>query len=150
MLYMKSEALMPPGEPSLPLLLGGARVPTYDYECEDCKRVYEVRQPISAEPLTVCQHCGGRIRRLLSATPFILKGGGWYVTDYPSESRKKAMAAEKKSSDSGGAEKKSSDSGEAEKKSSDGAAKTSEGAGSSSTPSTSTPASTSESSPAKS
>ena len=38
------------------------------------------------------------IRRLLSAAPFILKGGGWYVTDYPSEGRKKGMEAEKKSS----------------------------------------------------
>jgi putative FmdB family regulatory protein len=126
-------------------------VPTYDYECHDCKRVYEVRQPISAESLTVCQHCGGRVRRLLSPAPFILKGGGWYVTDYPSESRKKAMAAEKKSSDSGGGEKKSSDSGGGETKSSDsgGTAKTSDGAGSSSTSSTSTTASSSESSPAK-
>jgi hypothetical protein len=32
----------------------------------------------------------------LAPAPFILKGGGWYVTDYPSESRKKAMDAEKK------------------------------------------------------
>jgi len=72
-------------------------VPTYDYQCDDCGRTYEVRQPISASPLTSCQFCGGGIRRLLSATPFILKGGGWYVTDYPSESRKKAMADEKKS-----------------------------------------------------
>jgi putative FmdB family regulatory protein len=100
-------------------------VPTYDYECDDCKRVYEVQQRISAEPLTACQYCGGRIRRLLSPAPFILKGGGWYVTDYPSASRKKAMEAEKKSSDGGGT------------------AKTSDGAGSSSTSSTSTTSSTS-------
>ena len=36
--------------------------------------------------------------QLLSAAPFILKGGGWYVTDYPSEGRKKGIEAEKKSS----------------------------------------------------
>ena len=109
-------------------------MPTYDYECDDCKRVYEVQQRISAEPLTVCQYCGGRIRRLLSPAPFILKGGGWYVTDYPSESRKKAMDAEKKSSDGGGA------------------AKPADGGGSSSTSATSpsTTSSTSESSSAKS
>jgi hypothetical protein len=34
----------------------------------------------------------------LAPAPFILKGGGWYVTDYPSEGRKKGMEAEKKSS----------------------------------------------------
>jgi putative FmdB family regulatory protein len=73
-------------------------VPTYDYECDACGRTYEVRQKISAAPLTACQYCGGRVHRLLSPAPFILKGGGWYVTDYPSESRKKAMESEKKAS----------------------------------------------------
>ena len=73
-------------------------MPTYDYRCDRCERTFEIRQRISAEPLTTCDRCGGPIRRLLSAAPFILKGGGWYVTDYPSESRKKAMQAEKKSS----------------------------------------------------
>jgi putative FmdB family regulatory protein len=73
-------------------------VPTYEYVCEKCKRTFEVRQRISAAPLTTCEVCGGTVRRLLSSAPFILKGGGWYVTDYPSESRKKAMAAEKPAS----------------------------------------------------
>ena len=73
-------------------------MPTYDYRCDRCERTFEVRQRISAEPLTACDRCGGPIRRLLSAAPFILKGGGWYVTDYPSEGRKKGMEAEKKSS----------------------------------------------------
>jgi len=73
-------------------------VPTYDYRCDRCERTFEVRQRISAEPLTTCDRCGGPIRRLLSAAPFILKGGGWYVTDYPSAGRKKGMEAEKKSS----------------------------------------------------
>jgi putative FmdB family regulatory protein len=70
-------------------------VPTYEYECGSCHRVFEVRQRISEPALTTCDACGGPVRRLLSPAPFILKGGGWYVTDYPSESRKKAMDAEK-------------------------------------------------------
>jgi putative FmdB family regulatory protein len=70
-------------------------VPTYEYACELCQRVFEVRQRISDPPLTTCEACGGSIRRLLSPAPFILKGGGWYVTDYPSEARKKGMDAEK-------------------------------------------------------
>ena len=73
-------------------------MPTYDYRCDRCERTFEIRQRISAEPLTTCDRCGGPIRRLLSAAPFILKGGGWYVTDYPSAGRKKGMEAEKKSS----------------------------------------------------
>lgn len=70
-------------------------MPTYEYECLKCGRVFEIRQRISEPPLAVCDACGGQVRRLLSAAPFILKGEGWYVTDYPSESRKKARESEK-------------------------------------------------------
>ena len=70
-------------------------MPTYEYQCEKCQRVFEVRQRITEAPLTVCEACGGRVKRLLSPAPFILKGEGWYVTDYPSEARKKAKDAEK-------------------------------------------------------
>ena len=72
-------------------------MPTYEYECLKCKRVFEIRQRISEPALTACDVCGGEVRRLLSAAPFILKGGGWYVTDYPSESRKQAIQSEKSS-----------------------------------------------------
>jgi putative FmdB family regulatory protein len=116
-------------------------VPTYDYQCDDCGKTYEVRQRISAEPLTACQHCGGHIRRLLSSAPFILKGGGWYVTDYPSESRKKAMQAEKKGSEPAGTAKPSDGGGSTSAGSTSGS--TSTGSTSSgSTPSGSTPSST--------
>src|SRR5438094_7955755 len=74
-------------------------MPTYEYECLKCRRVFEIRQRISEPALTVCDVCGGEVRRLLAAAPFILKGGGWYVTDYPSEARKKAMASEKKATE---------------------------------------------------
>jgi len=73
------------------------RMPTYEYECLKCGRVFEIRQRISETPLAECDVCGGQVRRLLSAAPFILKGKGWYVTDYPSESRKKALQSEKSS-----------------------------------------------------
>jgi putative FmdB family regulatory protein len=70
-------------------------MPTYEYECDKCRRVFEVRQRISEPALTTCDECGGAVRRLLSPAPFILKGDGWYVTDYPSEARKKGREAEK-------------------------------------------------------
>ena len=69
-------------------------MPTYEYQCEKCHRVFEVRQRISEAPLATCDVCGGAVKRLLSPAPFILKGEGWYVTDYPSEARKKAKEAE--------------------------------------------------------
>jgi putative FmdB family regulatory protein len=92
-------------------------MPTYEYECEKCRRTYEVRQRISDAPLEQCQYCEGRIHRLLSPAPFILKGGGWYVTDYPSESRKKAMAAERKTSEPSGSGKSDGGGAKSESKS---------------------------------
>lgn len=83
-----------------PLSWRETSVPAYDYACERCARTFEVRQRISEPPLTECVHCGGPVRRLLAPASFILKGGGWYVTDYPSEARKKGMEAEKKASES--------------------------------------------------
>lgn len=94
-------------------------VPTYEYECPQCQRIWEVRQRISEPALTTCDQCGGAIRRLLSPAPFILKGGGWYVTDYPSEARKKAM-----SSTEGGGEKAAGDKPAGDKPASGGEAKT--------------------------
>jgi putative FmdB family regulatory protein len=116
-------------------------MPTYEYECDKCRRVFEVRQRISEPALTTCDACGGAVRRLLSPAPFILKGDGWYVTDYPSESRKKALQAEK-----GGTTETKSDSGTDKAKStSTESTKSSDGAKSSDGPkataSASTPAS---------
>lgn len=112
-------------------------MPTYDYRCDQCARTFEVRQRISEAPLTTCERCGGPIRRLLAAAPFILKGGGWYVTDYPSEGRKKGMEAEKKSSDATPAPASSTTS------STDGAAAKSGGASSETSAAKPTPAPTS-------
>ena len=109
-------------------------MPTYEYQCTGCHREFEVRQRISEPALTRCEKCGGAVKRLLSPAPFILKGGGWYVTDYPSESRKKALQSEK----SGGESAAKKDSASAEKPA---AEKASAPAGSSA--STSAPAPTS-------
>jgi len=80
-------------------------MPTYEYECPKCPRVFEVRQRITEPPLETCDRCGGPIHRLLSAAPFILKGEGWYVTDYPSEARKKGTSSESSSKESPAAAK---------------------------------------------
>jgi putative FmdB family regulatory protein len=116
-------------------------VPTYEYECDACHRVFEVRQRITEEPLTKCDACGGAVHRLLSAAPFILKGEGWYVTDYPSESRKKAMDSDKPAAKSDAAK---SDGGKSDAAKSDAAK--SDGA-SSSSGSTASGASSSSASP---
>ena len=52
-------------------------------------------QKISDPLLTECSSCGGKLKKLITNTSFVLKGSGWYVTDYPSADRKKAMEAKK-------------------------------------------------------
>jgi predicted nucleic acid-binding Zn ribbon protein len=39
-------------------------------------------QKFSDEPLKNCPDCGGKLKKLISQSSFILKGSGWYVTDY--------------------------------------------------------------------
>ena len=75
-------------------------MPIYEYQCENCSRRFEVMQRMTEPLLAICEQCGGHVRRLISQTSFVLKGSGWYVTDYPSDSRKKAMSQEKSSGDS--------------------------------------------------
>lgn len=71
-------------------------MPIYEYECTTCGSVFELIHAVSAAPPKNCetQGCKGKPRRMVSAGGFILKGDGWYATDYPSESRKKGWESE--------------------------------------------------------
>ena len=57
-------------------------MPIYEYQCEGCGEVFEVRQKFADEPLKIHEKCGAPVHRLLSAPAFQFKGSGWYVTDY--------------------------------------------------------------------
>ena len=66
-------------------------MPTYEYQCQKCKRRHEAFQNITAKPLTQCPHCRGRLKRLLgSGSGFLFKGSGFYITDYRSKSYRDA------------------------------------------------------------
>ncbi len=41
-------------------------------------------QKITENPLTDCPDCGGKMKKIISNTTFVLKGTGWYATDYAS------------------------------------------------------------------
>ena len=71
-------------------------MPIYEYECQKCGTAFELMQSISAKPPKSCidDQCKGKPRRLVSRGGFILKGTGWYTTDYPTESRKKGWEQE--------------------------------------------------------
>lgn len=57
-------------------------MPVYEYECPSCAKVFEVLQRISDEPLQYCPECHGKVKKLVSASSFLLKGGGWYADGY--------------------------------------------------------------------
>lgn len=71
-------------------------MPVYEYRCVRCNEEFEVMQRITDNPLSTCKLCGGELKKLITNTSFVLKGSGWYVTDYPSPDRKKAMEEKKK------------------------------------------------------
>jgi putative FmdB family regulatory protein len=56
-------------------------VPIYEYVCATCGE-FEVTQRITDAPLKRCPTCRGKVRKLISASSFQLKGTGWYLTDY--------------------------------------------------------------------
>lgn len=75
-------------------------MPTYDYICDDCKHEFEAFESIKADPQTTCPSCQKEtLRRKIGAGAAILfKGSGFYLTDYRSDSYKKAAKADKDSS----------------------------------------------------
>ena len=96
-------------------------MPIYEYECEKCEATFEAMQSVSAKPLKTCNGLGcndkdnGKVHRLVSASGFILKGSGWYTSDYPSEARKKGWESENQQATSK-ANTKASDEGDSGEK----------------------------------
>jgi putative FmdB family regulatory protein len=95
-------------------------MPTYDYECKKCGHTWEAFQSIKAEPLKKCPECrkAGAKRVIGPGAAILFKGSGFYLTDYRSDSYKKAAEADKKAAEPAKAESKSSESKGAESKSS--------------------------------
>ena len=56
-------------------------MPVYTYVCKQCGADLERRQSFSDAPLTVCETCGGELRRVLHPVGVIFKGSGFYNTD---------------------------------------------------------------------
>jgi putative FmdB family regulatory protein len=80
-------------------------MPTYEYKCTKCGRIFEEFQSITAKPLKTiacrCDECNNRapvVRLLGAGSGIIFKGSGFYETDYRSESYKKSAKAEQEAS----------------------------------------------------
>jgi putative FmdB family regulatory protein len=57
-------------------------MPTYEYKREDGS-TFEIVQPMSDDALTKCPTTGQAVKRIISGGGgVVLKGSGWYITDY--------------------------------------------------------------------
>ena len=75
-------------------------MPTYDYKCKKCEHVWEEFHSIKASPSKKCPACGKNAaeRQISAGGGILFKGTGFYLTDYRSDSYKKAAAADASSS----------------------------------------------------
>jgi len=75
-------------------------MPTYDYECLRCKKIFEIFQKIS-DRAPSCPHCGGDVKKLISCgSGLIFKGSGFYITDYKKKNLNNASSNKNSSTNS--------------------------------------------------
>lgn len=97
-------------------------MPIYEYECTSCGHRMEAIQKISDEPLKDCPNCSKPdLKKLISASAFRLKGGGWYETDFKA-GKKKNLVESGKSEGADKGEKKEKKDGKPGAKSGDSGA----------------------------
>lgn len=83
-------------------------MPIYEYACVSCDHHLEALQKMSEDPLVFCPECGEEsLRKMVSAAAFVLKGSGWYETDFKNSGKEKPKDA--KASDGQPASKTASD-----------------------------------------
>ena len=71
-------------------------MPIYEYQCQACGHVLDALQKIDDAPLKKCPDCGKpKLKRLLSAPMFLLKGSGWYETDFKSDKERRKNLADR-------------------------------------------------------
>jgi putative FmdB family regulatory protein len=105
-------------------------VPTYEYACTECGERLEVVQKFSDGPLTTCEACGGKLRKVFSPVGIVFKGSGFYRTD----SRNGGVPAGSKSGDSGDSSSKPDSGGSGSGDKADSTAKSDSAKPSSSSP----------------
>ena len=81
-------------------------MPTYQYQCLNCKHQFELKQNFSDKPKAVCPRCHGVAHRLFSPVPILFKGPGFYITDSREEREgkfdAKGLRRKEKEMDKGG------------------------------------------------
>jgi putative FmdB family regulatory protein len=70
-------------------------MPTYHYSCERCHYEFEIEQRITDPPRKRCPRCRGSVYRVIHPVGHILKGSGFYATDYRSDDFEERSLREK-------------------------------------------------------
>jgi putative FmdB family regulatory protein len=114
-------------------------MPIYEYGCQACGHTFDRLQKISADPVSDCPECAveGEVKKLVSRSSFVLKGGGWYKDHYGLKSG---------GSDSSDGDSSASDSSDSKSSASDSSASDSSASKSSATDSSASDSSASKSS----
>ena len=75
-------------------------MPIYEYSCESCGEGLEKLQRMSDDYLVDCPACDEpKLKRLVSAAAFRLKGSGWYETDFKQGDKRNLADTGKKASE---------------------------------------------------
>lgn len=69
-------------------------MPTYTYRCNKCGEEIEVFQSMSDPPLKRCKQCRGVLRRTFHPVGIVLKGSGFYKTDYRSDRKRRSGSSD--------------------------------------------------------
>lgn len=59
-------------------------MPTYDYKCADCGRLFEKFHGMNEQPQVICPECqsANTARQVSLGAGIVFKGAGFYVNDY--------------------------------------------------------------------
>ncbi len=72
-------------------------MPIYEYECESCATVTDIKHGFKETHSEVCPKCGGHLKRVFNAAGIVFKGSGFYVNDSRASSSAAATSSAPKS-----------------------------------------------------
>lgn len=84
-------------------------MPIYEYKCDKCGKISEILQKHFDVDEAPCEACGAPAHRIMSNTSFVLKGSGWYVTDYKANGGCSASGGNEAKHEAGSADAGSAD-----------------------------------------
>ncbi|MFF2271287.1 FmdB family zinc ribbon protein [Agromyces sp. NPDC058136] len=77
-------------------------MPTYSYRCTECDNAFDIHQAFTDDTLTVCEVCGGKLRKLFNTIGVTFNGSGFYRTDSRAGGGSSSTAAKPASSSGSG------------------------------------------------